>query len=164
MASITSNSRDVSRVLGNLADTMNLRRRSPRGNNRLGDELINTAVTAIETRSVDQQAAPSGKGWAPLRARTIARKRRLGLDPRINIETHTMLSYEQIRGQTAVGKDYAVTIAGLDDETKAKVAFAQEGGPGRPARPFEDLGADGQAAVDNLIDEVIESAIAEASG
>lgn len=162
MAAITSNRIQVVKALFGLSTAYSLRRRMAGGNRRLGDELIDVGTAAIEDRSVNRQVDSTGQPWKPLRPRTIARKRRLGYDLRINIETHEMLDPEQIRGQTHVTEHEATMRAGLDPETQFKVERAQEGGPNRPARPFYDLGEDGEAKCDELLTGVRDAAIREA--
>lgn len=162
MATITSNKPAVAKALFGLSQTFNLRRKPRGGKKRVGDELIDTAAGAIEDRSVNKQLRPGGGHWAPLKESTKERKARLGLDPRINIETHEMLDLEQIRGRTVVTSAVAVMAAGLDEATQAKVEFAEEGGPNRPARPFYDLGDDGEKAVDTLCNEIRDQAVIDA--
>ena len=70
-----------------------------------------------------------------------------------------MLDPQQIQGRTNVTRDSATMQAGLDAETIAKVGYAEEGGPNRPARPFYELGKDGEAAVDVLVKEVLDNAV-----
>ena len=164
MATIISNRAAVQRALFGLSQAMNLRRSLPGRKGKLGDELIDTATLAIADRSVNRQQDPDGNPWAPLRPRTLARKRKLGLDPRINIETYTMLDILQIRGVTAITSHTAVMTPGLDEETRQKIEYAQEGGDNRPERPFVDLGKDGERAVDELIEEVKLGAISAAEG
>ena len=155
MASISSNRAAVARAYHELADAFNLRRSIPGSNKRLGDELIDTAVGAIENRTVNLQQDVSGKPLAPLKWRTRVRKARLGLDPRILIETHEMLSPEELRGRTTVGSHYAVMQAGTSEEVQAKVEHAHTATANRAERPFYDLGRDGERAVDVLAQEVI---------
>ena len=162
MATLISNRIQVSKALLGLATAFSLRKRRPGGQKRLGEELVDTAAVAIEDRSVNRQVDPSGNPWAALRPFTIRRKAALGHDLRINIETHEMLDMEQIRGNVSITEHEAIMRAGLDDETRQKVEWAQEGGPNRPARPFYDLGPDGEAAVDVLCEEVKDAAVREA--
>lgn len=164
MASITSNRAACQRALFGLSQALNLRRRPKGRNKRLGDELVDTVAGAIEERSVGRQVDPDGRPWRPLKARTIERKRRLGYDLRINIETHEMLDFQQVRGVVAITSHTAVMTAGLDEETRLKVEYAQEGGPNRPRRPFYDLGTDGERAVGVLVEEVKALAVREAEG
>lgn len=163
MASITSNSGEVVRSLSGLAHALNLRGRVA-GGKTLGAALVDTASVAIEARSVERQTDPAGTPWAKLRPRTVERKARLGLDPRVNVETGSMLSLQEIRGTVTVTPDSASMTAGLDAFTQDKVDWAQSGGPNRPARPFMDLGPDGEAAVDGLVDGVIGDAVRKAGG
>lgn len=159
MATVTSNRIQVAKALLGLGTTFSLRRRWRGGKNRLGDDLIDAAAVAITERTVRGQADPGGRPLVRLKPRTVRRKARLGLDTRILIETHEMLDLQQVRGQTSVTSDTAVMRAGLDEETRAKVEFAHEGGPNRPPRPFYDLGKEGQAAADVLFMEVVDDAV-----
>lgn len=171
MARSESNSPAVIRAVAGLADALNLRRRTEMGQ-RLGDELIDTAALVIEDRTVNRQQDSRGRQLKPLKHRTVKRKREAGLDPRILVETHTMLDIDQIRGRTSVTANTAVTLAGIDEETQKKVEWAEEGdmrptkegGPIRAKRPFEDLGKDGEAAIDSVIDETIDAAARKAYG
>lgn len=162
MARVVSNRIQVSKALLGLSSAFSLRRKVAGGNKRLGEELIDTAAAAIEDRSVNRQSDPSGNPWAALSPVTIRRKAAAGHDLRINIETFEMLAFEQIRGGISITEHEATMQAGLDPETRAKVQWAEEGGPNRPARPFFDLGRDGEAAVDVLCEEVVTGAIREA--
>lgn len=156
MATQTSNLPSVTRSLHALGETFNLRRKTPRSM-RLGDELIDTTALVIEERTVGRQQDVNNEGLRPLKERTLALKRRRNLDPRILIATHTMLDPDQIRGQTYVKADEAVMAAGLDEQTKLKVGYAEESG-----RNFYDLGPDGEAATHALLTEVQDRAAADA--
>lgn len=158
--SISSNLGQVVRGLHRIGDAMNLRRRVGRA--RLGDELIAAAALAIEHRTVDKQLGPDLQPLAPLKARTIARKRKLGLDTRILIETHEMLSPDQITGRTHVERGRAVMLAGESVEAQYKTEWAHEGSSNRPKREWFDLGPDGEAAADEVVDEAGEAAVRDA--
>ena len=56
-----------------------------RGGARLGEEFLASGALAIEDRTVRRQEDPQNNPLPPLKERTIARKRRLGLDTRILI-------------------------------------------------------------------------------
>lgn len=162
MATITSNRIQVSKALLGLSQAFSLRRPIAGSKRRLGEELIDTAAGAIVNRTVGKQQDPDGSPLARLRPRTIERKRRLGYDTRILIETHTMLDFEQVRGKTSITANAATMQAGLDEETQAKAEYAHEGAANRAKRPFYDLGKDGEAATDVLFHEVIDAAIDQA--
>lgn len=162
MASISSNRPNVAKALFALSQTFNLRRRAPGGNKTLGAELIDTATVAIEQRSVVKQADPDGNPWAKLKPAYKGWKARHGFSTRINVKTGEMLDPRQIAGQTVVTSNTASMTAGLDAETKTKVAAAEEGGKLRPKRPFMDLGKDGEKAVDMLSVETINATVKQA--
>jgi len=124
--------------------------------------LIDAVTGAIENRTVGKQQDPTGARLAPLKQRTKDRKARLGLDPRILIETHEMLGFEQIRGEVVITSNTASMTAGLDDETRLKVEYAHEGSPNRAKREFMDLGNDGEKAQDEWADETIDQSVADA--
>lgn len=163
MASQTSNLGVVTRSLNNLTNALNLRRKVPGGNGTIGQDIIDTAALVIEDRSVSRQVDPDGNPWAPLKARTIKRKARLGLDPRINIATHEMLDINQIQGRDTVTADTAVMQAGLTQDAINKTKWAEDGGPHRKPRPFYDLGPDGEKAVDQVIRHALDQAVNEAN-
>ena len=158
MASVSSNLPAVTRGLHALGDAFNLRRRL-RGGARLGEEFLASGALAIEDRTVRRQEDPRNDPLPPLKERTIARKRRLGLDTRILIETHAMLDPENVAGRSYVRANEAGMAAGVGIEEQWKVEFAEEGGPGRPPRHFFDLGKDGVAAADAVADEAADDAI-----
>ena len=162
MASILSNRPQVSKALSGLSQTFNLRHPIAGGQRCLGDELVDTAAVAIEARTVGHQQDPDGNPLAPLKESTKRRKARLGFDPRILIETHEMLDLEQIRGEVNLTENSAVMIEGRDAETKQKAEWAADGSPNRLPRPFYELGADGEKAVDVLLTETVDHAVRDA--
>lgn len=163
MAAIVSNRSQVSRALHILANSLNLRNRSPLGNRRLGDELVDAAAAAIRERSVTKQADPSGNPWKRLSPRYLRRKLRQGYPATIGVRTGEMLDPEQVRGRTVVTANAAAMTAGLDAETQQKAEWFQEGGArNRPARPFYDLGREGEAAADLVVTGAIDRAVAAA--
>jgi len=158
MAAVTSNLAAVSRGLHALGDAFNLRRRL-RGGARLGEEFLASGALAIEDRTVRRQEGADGGPLPPLKARTIARKRRLGLDTRILIETHKMLDPQNVAGRSYVRADEAGMAAGVGIEEQYKTEWAEEGGPGRPPRHWFDLGKDGELAADAVADEAADDAV-----
>ena len=159
MASITSNRTVVTRALFGLSQAMNLRRNIPGRSKRLGDELLETVAGAIEDRTVNRQLQPDGSPLPRLRPRTIARKIARGLDTRILIETHEMLSMTEIMGRTDVAGNMASMTGGTDDDVRFKIEKAEEGGANRPARHFYEAGKDGEKVVDVLIEETLAAAV-----
>lgn len=158
MASVTSNSAEVSGGLRELADALRLDR------NGLGDRVIDATAGAIVTRTKGRQAQPDGTPLAKLKPRTVERKARMGYDPRILVETDVMLQPDQVRGETTVTPSEASMTAGTDDETRLKVDAAHEGSPNRAKRPFYDPGPDGEAAFDAVFLGAIDDAINRAGG
>ena len=137
---------------------MNLRRRIS-GSKRLGDELLETVAGAIENRTVNRQQQADGSPLPRLKPRTIARKIAKGMDTRILIETHEMLSAQEILGQTTVTANTATMAGGTDDTVKFKIEQAEEGAANRPIRHFYEAGKDGEQAVDVLIEESLNASV-----
>ena len=152
----------MSKALFGLSQTFSLRRRLAGGQYRLGDQLVDTAAAAIEARTVGRQQDADGNPLAPLKPSTLRRKAAAGFDLRILIETHKLLEVEQIRGQVHLTENSAIMVAGADEETKQKAEWAAEGAPNRRPRPFYELGADGEKAVDVLFVETVDHAVRDA--
>ena len=112
MSIISNFDQAIAAVLKGLGNSLNLAR-SRRGNARLGDQFADIIASGIQERTITQQKGGEGMPLAPLKSRTLARKRRLGFPSTIGVETGEMLSIEQVRGQVAFSEDTLVMIDGL---------------------------------------------------
>lgn len=147
----TSNLPEIRRTVRALGQTLNLRRRAPGG--RLGDILVTRVAEAIVYRSLSAQTDPTGRLWARLSRRWLAYKARHGFSLLRNVMTEEMLTVEQVRGHVTVSSHLATMTAGLDSFVQMKVSAAEQGGPARPARPFMDIGKEGEQAVNSVIEQ-----------
>jgi hypothetical protein len=157
MASISSNGTETLVRLGKVAGALNFRNRTA-GSRRLGDELLDTTAVAIKHRTRDQGLSPDGAPLAKLSRAYLARKFREGHDGRILVRTGEMTDTQQLLGETSVGSNRAQMTAGLDEETRDKVEWAEEGSANRPKRPFYDLGEDGMRLIEGVLGEAIDRA------
>lgn len=158
-----SNFHEIRAALFGLGQTLNLRRRLP-GGRRLGDELLDTAGLSIAHRTVDQQKGPDGATLPPLREAYRRWKRRHGYSPKTLVRTGGMTDPVQVSGQHTVTSTTATMEAGLDEATKEKVEYAEEGHGNRPPRHWYDLDKEGEKEVDDLIDGVIDQQIKAMGG
>lgn len=154
---ISSNLPEIRRALFGLGQTLNCRRKIGKG--RVGDAILARVAEEIVHRSLSKQTDPGGKPWRRLSPSYLAWKIGRGYDPRKNVMTGEMLSYEEVLGETLVTDKVAAMTYGLDDFNRRKAEGAEEGGPGRPARPFYDAGKSGLDGVDEVIDAVIDEQI-----
>jgi phage gpG-like protein len=159
MASISSNGTETLVRLGKVAGALNFRNRTAGGSRRLGEELLDTTATVIKHRTRDQGLSPDGAPLAPLSRAYLAKKFREGHDGRILVRTGEMTDTQELLGETSVGSNAASMTGGLDEETRDKIEWAEEGSPNRPKRPFYDLGQDGQRAIEGVLDEAIDRAV-----
>lgn len=166
MARVTSNLPEIRRVLAELGQILNFRRRLAGSGRRIGEEILDVIAVAIEERTIRRQQDPSGRPLARLRPRTVARKVRLGYPLTIGVERHEMLNLDEIRGDQVVTDKVASMTYGHEPSQRAKAEWFQDpSNPNQADRPFYDVGKDGEKLVDSYIeDEVIERRIKELGG
>lgn len=151
---------NLAEVLSRIGTDVNsLSFRGAGNNGTLADDIRRTVASVIAERTVDRQQQPDGKDLAPLKPRTLERKRRLGFPDTILVETGEMLSSEELMGEVAELSDHSLEMEyGLSDSTKVKAEWATVGNdetPLRAPRPFYEIGeneADRKAVDDTVRD------------
>lgn len=164
MATVKSNSPEISRTMSGLADALNMQ---GRGSGRpLGEEIADTAAVAISVRTRDKQVGPDGSGLPKLNARYKRRKIAKGLDPRILVAGGEMTEPDSIKGDVTVTASTTVMVCGSNERMRDLIAYAEAGDSerNRPPRHFIDLGKDGEAAVNEVFSEAVDRAMRKANG
>jgi hypothetical protein len=158
---IRSNFTEVKQGVSGLGSMLKLRRRPPGFRKTLGETIVERSAEAIIHRSLGEQTDPSGRPWKRLSARYLRWKMKHGYSLLKNEMTGEMLSLEQVRGKVVISDDAAQMTAGTDDFVQDKVEWTEEGQPekNRPKRPFYDLGAAGEKALDEVIGEAIDNTL-----
>lgn len=166
MASIRSNGVAFKKAMIGLGAALKLDRpyRGGKGQifgaDKLADQFAAVTATAIAIRTEYQQLDPQGRPLASLKSSTLARKHTLGYPTTIGVETHEMLSMEQLEGTRKVTSNELDIEYGTNDEARRKADEFTTGGHGAyDERPFFDLGTNGEHDIRELVENVLDHTV-----
>ncbi|HEX2881181.1 MAG TPA: phage virion morphogenesis protein [Polyangiaceae bacterium] len=111
------------------------------------DEIGAMLVTSTQIR-LDQQKSPDGTPFAPLAARTLARKQRLR-KPLIILQENRYL-YESVAHQVIANHTTKVGVSRIQGR---RLHLGDEGGKPMPARPYLGLSDDDVKEIENILTE-----------
>jgi hypothetical protein len=164
MAGIRSNHEEVAAGIKAIAQSWDFRGRGRF--KTLGQDALDVVAQGIYDRTVLDQTDPDGVPLAPLKPRTLARKRRKGYPDTIGVETGHMLDYRQLQGRRAIERRTASVEYGQDAIAEQEAEWFQEGSKtkNRPPRPFMDLDDRIEGELDDLFEEVLDRNLRDLQG
>jgi hypothetical protein len=163
VANVTSNLQEVVNEFKSMSSSLTMLAPG-RYKGRLGQDVIDLVAQGIVDQTVLGQMDPSDLPLAPLARSTLERKRRLGYPETIGVETKKMLSMKQLRGTNVVVKNRTEMRYGVDQQSRDKSVWFQEGvkrkgGTRQSARPFYGLNKKIVADLDALITECLDRVV-----
>lgn len=164
MAGVKSNLMDIEHALHELGCVLDLTR-VPRGRRRLADEAVAVVAAGILDRTKNKQVDANGKPLAPLKQRTLARKRKRGFPDTIGVQTGDMLAIKELEGLVAISPKQVTMIYGDNEEDRQKAEWFTEGKEGVQApRPFYELSKEDEKNLDILFTEAADQGIRDMGG
>lgn len=153
MATVSSNFPEIQKVLDQIGDTLDFTR--PGRQQSLGRDCLATVVVAIEDRCRAEEA-PGGADWGPNKDWALHNPQKQGKPVGVLGDTDNMLSPANLAGEQTITREDAGAVYGIDEASKQKAQWFTEGNEHQVARPFYELDAKTDEALDQFLDGEID--------
>ena len=160
----SGNSRQAFAGLKRLSTCLQFNRKPPGESRPFGRVLAEEVADVIQHRTVISQEEPDNSPLAALRPRTLRIKAKLGQPETISIATGEMMAPENVVGEVKIGTHAMTQTAGVTPEAKFHTSEFSSGGEGLyAARPYYEMGPDGEWIADVVIKKVLDDTTEEVS-